>query len=418
MKITAWTVGYTAVMILLLFFLSHCLQNGETEGRDMVYYNEQSLLLQKAIGQTGAETLSDRGRETLQQTYGCDILFLSDDDYQLRLDAALREEALVVDYMVSGTLVGKFIWHTASLHYRQMERGLSRRVYLMWGVILCTGYLLLGIIYVRLLRPFHKLQFFSRQIAKGNLEVPLPMQKNNYFGAFTESFDLMREELKRARDSEYQANRSKKELVAELSHDIKTPVSTIRATCEVLQLKEQNADTQKKIAIIDAKARMVDELVDNLFQASLEELSVLKVTAAEESSRCIGEMFEELWAYGDITLENACPECLVYMDRLRMQQVIDNCLNNSWKYAGTPVTVHFAETDGGIRIKIKDSGPGVPADELPLITEKFYRGANAKGKAGSGLGLYLSRLFLEQMKGGLEYYNEEGFVVELFLRKV
>ena len=52
------------------------------------------------------------------------------------------------------------------------------------------------------------------------------------------------------------------------------------------------------------------------------------------------------------------------------------------------------------------------------ITEKFYRGSNAKGKAGSGLGLYLAKIFMEQMQGGMECYNEEGFVVELFLRKV
>ena len=56
--------------------------------------------------------------------------------------------------------------------------------------------------------------------------------------------------------------------------------------------------------------------------------------------------------------------------------------------------------------------------ELPLIIEKFYRGNNAKGKAGSGLGLYLANMFMERMQGGMEYYNENGFVVRLFLRKV
>ena len=101
-----------------------------------------------------------------------------------------------------------------------------------------------------------------------------------------------------------------------------------------------------------------------------------------------------------------------------MQQVIDNCLNNAWKYAKTPVHVSFIEQTDGIRIKIRDEGEGVAEDELPLIMEKFFRGSNAKGKEGSGLGLYLAKTFMEQMKGDMEYYNENGFVVQLFIRKV
>ena len=228
----------------------------------------------------------------------------------------------------------------------------------------------------------------------------------------------MREELKRARESEYQANQSKKELMAELSHDIKTPIATIQATCEVIQVKEKNADTLEKVALIDTKAKMIQKLVDNLFHATLEELAVLKVEPVEESSLLVKEMFSGFNYYGELHVQECIPEYLVYMDKLRLQQVIDNCLNNAWKYAGTPVSVCFIEQTEGIQIKIRDEGTGVAEDELPLIMEKFYRGSNAKGKAGSGLGLYLAKTFMEQMHGGLEYYNEDGFVVQLFLRKV
>ena len=74
-----------------------------------------------------------------------------------------------------------------------------------------------------ILFPFRKLQGFARHIASGNLDVPLEMDKNNLFGAFTESFDLMRNELSNAKENERKADRSKKELVASLSHDIKRP---------------------------------------------------------------------------------------------------------------------------------------------------------------------------------------------------
>ena len=80
--------------------------------------------------------------------------------------------------------------------------------------------------------------------------------------------------------------------------------------------------------------------------------------------------------------------------------------------------VSFREIQGGIVIRLQDQGPGVPDAELSCITEKFYRGSNAKGKFRSGLGLYLARLFLEKMGGGLECYHCDGFVVELCLQKV
>ena len=155
------------------------------------------------------------------------------------------------------------------------------------------------------------------------------MEKGNFFGAFTESFDIMREELRRARENEYLANVSKKELVAELSHDIKTPVSAIKAVCEVLEIKAKNADTLEKLGIIAAKADTIDHLAGNMFHATLEELEVLKVEPKEERSTLIPDMFKELKYYGDIRLENEIGECLVWMDKLRMEQVINNIVNNS-----------------------------------------------------------------------------------------
>ncbi|MBR3637102.1 MAG: sensor histidine kinase, partial [Lachnospiraceae bacterium] len=71
-----------------------------------------------------------------------------------------------------------------------------------------------------------------------------------------------------------------------------------------------------------------------------------------------------------------------------------------------------------LRMRIKDNGPGVSEEDLPLIAEKYYRGSNSGGKTGSGLGFFLVKYYMEKMDGGLEYYNDNGFVVELLLRKV
>lgn len=411
MKIRYWIAGYTTFMLLILLYIYIAFANQPTEKRDMVYYNEQCILVTEAL-QQGTKT------EEIEEKYECEILLCSDEAYERKLQNALQEEALLLDYFEDDALAGKIVWNEAKQHYQFMEQQLGIQTMVSWGLVLLGGYFLLIFLYFRFIRPFHKLQKFSMQVAKGNLDFPLPVRKHNYFGAFTESFDLMREELKRARESEYKANQSKKELMAELSHDIKTPIATIQATCEVLQMKEKNPDTLEKISLIDGKAKMIQKLIDNLFHATLEELAVLKVDPVEESSLLVMDMFSDLNYYGELKVEGKVPECLVYMDKLRLQQVIDNCLNNAWKYATTPVHVNFIEQTDGIQIKIQDKGAGVAEDELPLIMEKFYRGSNSKGKAGSGLGLYLAKTFMVQMKGDMEYYNENGFVVQLFLRKV
>lgn len=397
------------LLILLLNYMNFAKQ--PSSKRDMVHYNEQCILVTEELKQ-GVET------EVVEEKYGCEIFLRTDESYERKLQDALQGEALVLDYFAGDVLAGKIVWNELEQHYQIMEKQLEKQSIVLWGLVLLGGYFLLGFLYLRLICPFHKLQKFTMHVAKGNLDFPLPATKHNYFGAFTESFDLMREELKRAKESEYQANQSKKELMAELSHDIKTPIATIQATCEVLQMKEKNPDTLEKVALIDGKAKMIQKLIDNLFHATLEELAVLKVEPVEESSLLVMEMFSNLDYYGELKVDGCIPECLVYMDKLRLQQVIDNCLNNAWKYAKTPVHVSFIEQTDGIRIKIRDEGEGVAEDELPLIMEKFFRGSNAKGKEGSGLGLYLAKTFMEQMKGDMEYYNENGFVVQLFIRKV
>ena len=308
-------------------------------------------------------------------------------------------------------------------------------------LIFLLGYFLLYMIYLRELKPIIGLQSFANDISKGNLDVALPINRNNGFINFTESFDLMREALKEAKQREINAESTKREMVAELSHDLKTPIATIQATCEVLNArialkKKENgalnskeiADLEEKLNIISNKAELINQLIQSVFKATLEDMNEIDVSVEEYSSVLIENYFKGLKDYGNIILENAIPECLVYMDKLRMEQVVDNIVGNSYKYAGTDIMVSFDEiedylSDTGknmsyIKITIKDSGPGVPETDLPLVTEKYYRGNNAKEKNGYGLGLYLVKTYMERQGGGFEYHNDHGFVAELYVKKV
>lgn len=202
-------------------------------------------------------------------------------------------------------------------------------------------------------------------------------------------------------------------MVASLSHDIKTPVSTIKAYCEILALKSKEKDTLEKIRIIDTKADMIDHLISDMFHATLEELSILKIQPKEELSTAIAEMFEDVNHYGKIQFKARIPECLICCDVLRLRQVIDNVVNNSYKYSGTQIEVIPVLEDEALKIRIRDFGPGVKESELAFVCSKFYRGSNGESVNGSGLGLYLAKQFMDGMGGSLEVFNENGFVVVL-----
>lgn len=410
MKIRYIAGIYTAIMVLLILLFAKEMQENNNALVDIVSINEKVKSIEGAFK-------NGEDKDSIQEKMECEILFLTDENYESSFNKAIQERKLVMDYDEDGVIKGKLIFDTEGKEYQSLRKELLQKVIIVCLVVSIAVYALLWVVYLSFIHPFHKLQRFSAEIAKGNLDIPLPMNRHNFFGAFTESFDIMREELKRAKESEYAANVSKKELVAELSHDIKTPIATIKAVCEVLQMKEKNEDTLDKINVIAAKAEMIDNLIGNMFHATLEELEVLKVEPEEESSLLVEEMILELKYYGEIIFENHIPECLLYFDELRLKQVIDNIINNAYKYAGTESYVKFTENKEGIQIRIQDKGSGVPEEELSLVAEKFYRGSNTKGKSGSGLGLYLAKNFMEGMQGGLECYNQDGFVVDLFLKK-
>lgn len=414
MKIRYMVILYTAILLGIAVFTFQKLDAVSFESRDMAAVNESYQII---MAQLEENSLSDSVRAQIEEQTDCTILYKSDSDYQRRLNDAILENAIILDYEKDGRLLAKICLNEQNAAYEMKKQELwmvaQGVIFLVWLAVM----ILFFYIYRRYIRPFQELRSFAGEVARGNLEMPLSMNKENYFGAFTESFDIMREELKRARENEYRANISKKELVAELSHDVKTPVATIKAACEILQVKETDAAVLEKVELIEKKANMIEQLIGNLFHATLEELEVLKVEPVEEASTCIEEMFLGLRGYGNLIIENSIPKCLVIMDALRMNQVIDNLVNNSFKYAKTVVYVSFLEETGGIKIRVRDEGAGVPEEELSKVTEKFYRGSNATKENGSGLGLYLAKLFMEKMQGQMELYNDNGFVVELYVRK-
>ncbi len=422
MKMRTMAIFYTAVILLFGVLSFFTINKISAEQLDMVEVNNSFKQIEAILDDSSRENWKEISEE-LENQYECTILFYDDSDYQSRLMECLKKGDVVLDYEHDGKLLAKISFVNTTINFEEQKEALMHIVLVAISAIWLLGMVLFVYFYMGYVRPFHKLKNFAGEVARGNLDMPLSMTKSNYFGVFTESFDIMREELRRAKENEYKANVSKKELVAELSHDIKTPIATIKAACEVIEVKSAKSEgiggleLHDKVQLIEKKADVVEQLINNMFHATLEELEVLKVEPQEELSTCIDEMFKELQVYGNIHIENQIPHCLLWMDKLRMVQVIDNIVNNAMKYAKTDVHISYSQRDNGILIRIKDDGPGVPEEDLAKVSEKFYRGSNVAGENGSGLGLYLTKMFMEKMEGQMNCYNDNGFVVELFLRK-
>lgn len=242
------------------------------------------------------------------------------------------------------------------------------------------------------------------------------MDRGHVFGEFTEAFDLMRTELKKARVAEKKANDEKKEMVAKLSHDIKTPVASIKSTSEVGYELTKEERTKEMFNVINVKTDQIKALVDNLFNSSVQDVTEIEVNPGMQSSEVITELIKNADYLGRADSFDM-PECNVYFDKLRLQQVFDNIFMNSYKYANTDIKVTVFIQGDYLVVRIADEGPGVKEEELPLLKDKYRRGSNASDKDGAGLGLYLADYFIEKMDGKLGLKNlDKGFEVSVYLR--
>ncbi|OMD61922.1 HAMP domain-containing sensor histidine kinase [Paenibacillus odorifer] len=334
------------------------------------------------------------------------------------VNEAINNRDTLVDVFVQDKMVGKVIINN---DYRAIFIHMKKQ-FIQVSIVMLLLLTVLGVLYIwflnrSVLRPFRKMQLFAKHIARGDLEVPLEMDRNHLFGAFTESFDMMREELAAARHSEYLANKSKKELVASLSHDIKTPVASLKAITELMLLSARDEKTGRQLNTLYSKADQIDRLVTDMFHSTLEELNELKVSLMEEQSHLLIQIINNVNFYERISAASV-PDCIITVDPLRLQQVIDNVVNNSYKYAhtDTPIDIKFEITDHYLEVDILDYGPGVPEEELPLVFNKFFRGSLAVSQNGAGLGLYISRYMMQKMQGDIVCSNrEDGFTVKLLI---
>ena len=287
------------------------------------------------------------------------------------------------------------------------------------GLLLLAGMTWYGIyVHKSIIVPFANMKGFAAKVAQGKLDEPLSMDKNNMFGAFSESFDIMREELAASKERELALQKKERELVASLSHDLKTPVTGIKVTAELMQMrmsvkKSDSKDdilfTPEELDMLSAdaegirgKADQIATLLSDLFTTTLDDLGEFKVKCQDEDSGYLGDIVKS-FDDRNLAILGEIPAVIINIDRKCMSQVIGNIISNSYKYAGTRIDVDFRISERFLEMQIRDHGPGVPSGELDLITNKFYRGKDWEktDKDGHGLGLYIAKTLMQKMNGDL-----------------
>ena len=413
--------GFFAVLLILSFLVEAALC--------IVLYNKLEAVKQDVVAVNAClkqieNNYGDESQYSTDIDYTLidndgNVLFKTADDLSESVTEAVSNSDSIVDVEVDGEVVGKMIVHNTTSNlvarYKGLLIGGIAVISLLQLIVIASFY-----IYLRrtITEPFGKLNDFAVRVAGGNLDMPLNMDKAHVFGSFTEAFDMMRVELKKARQAEKEANDAKKEMVAKLSHDIKTPVASIKSSSEIGYEISKDEKTRHYFNLINEKSDQVTTLVANLFNSSVNDITEISVTPLEYNS----EILETIIRSSDYLNKAGAfevPRAQIYVDKLRIQQVFDNLFMNSYKYADTDIDVECEKGSGYIVVSIRDKGPGVAENELPLLREKYKRGSNSEGKDGAGLGLYLTDYFMNEMDGKLVIENAApGLKVSVYIRTV
>ena len=334
----------------------------------------------------------------------------------------IPEEKCTNDYIV--TEVND---HLYRIEYHIMQAGNTP---LYMNIALLCMICIIGVVlfYVdkKVLQPFHAMSDLSCELAKGNLSAPIKEEKSKVFGRFLWGMDMLREKLEENKEKELEFQKERKTLILSLSHDIKTPLSSIELYSRALS--ENLYDTQeKKDEALQGIARNVKEIkqyVDEIVIASREDFLNLEVVMSEVY---LSQVINGICAYYKDKLSvihtelevEPFAECLVKGEKDRLVEVLQNVMENAIKYGdGNKIRISFEEEEDCKLIHIENSGCNLKEEEVPNLFDSFYRGSNSHGVKGNGLGLYICKNLMHKMDGEVfAKTKEDGFVLTVVVRK-
>lgn len=332
------------------------------------------------------------------------------------------EQACEHDYLVEE--IGGKLYRIEYLDEKSTHLPLYMNLLLL--VMLLVTVVVLVYVDRKILKLFHVMSHLSYELAKGNLSMPIKEEKSKLFGRFLWGMDMLREKLEDNKEKELELQRERKTLILSLSHDIKTPLSSIELYSKALS--ENLYDSQeKKDEALRGIARNVKEIkgyVDEIVTASREDFLNLEVAEDEYYLSEIMKVTETYYIdklsvlHTEFQVE-APEECLLKGDKNRMVEVLQNIMENAIKYGdGKSIRISFGEEEDCKLIQIESSGCDLKKEELSNIFDSFYRGSNAGAVKGSGLGLYICKNLMRKMDGDIfAEMKEDAFCMTVVARK-
>ncbi len=266
--------------------------------------------------------------------------------------------------------------------------------------------------------PLKELEKAAVQIRDGNLNNPIECKANDEMGNVFSTFNEMRERLKGSLDKQISYEENRKELIASISHDLRTPLTILKGYVEGLKDGVPTTEEKKNhyLDTIYQKAHQMDHLIDDLFLFSRLEMDKFpfKPVSLELSQWLLNAVSDLSVDYPEIIFETSINEkAFISADPGELFRVISNIVQNSHIYAGSKsvtVTVEMEFIDNQVQIIVSDNGTGIPYQQLPFIFEHFYqidesRNRNSKG---TGLGLSIASMIIEQHHGSIKAESPPG----------
>ncbi|MHA7962501.1 sensor histidine kinase [Paenibacillus sp. CAU 1782] len=314
---------------------------------------------------------------------------------------------------------------------QQLYIGLVSAVLLVI-VVIATNRALTKFVFRGIMNPIHILSHGVHQLRDGNLTYRIHYDKQDEFASVCADFNEMAQHLYHMVNERQRDENNRRELIAGISHDLRTPLTSIKAYLEGIE-KGVAATPQmqrKYFDIIKNKTASLEHLINQLFLFSKLDLGEFPlhleaVDMGRELRQTMAAFAAEYEPKGlTIQVDDAIPHAEVIIDVVQFRNVIQNILENSLKYRNKEqgkIVVTAMQEEDRIKLKLSDNGPGVAPDELEKLFDVFYR-SDASRKTpdlGSGLGLAISVKIIQRLGGDIkaELAPTEGLSIIITLPK-
>lgn len=321
-------------------------------------------------------------------------------------------------YSVAGLMLFLNVWIIAQMMFANSHDLLLATVLLVFstGIAMTLAFFLSDALTARILH----LNRAASEIARGKLTIQVEVIGRDEMAQLTVTFNSMTAQLAESQRKQQELDGLRRDLIAWVGHDLRTPLTSIRAILEALAdgLVEDPATVQRYLRTAQHDIRTLSHLIDDLFEMSQLDAGGMKLekhpmSIADLVSDTL-ESFSALAQQQGVTLTGRMAPDIdpVCMDAPRIGRVMANLIGNAIRHTprGGQVNIHGWRDENEVQVEVQDSGEGIPADDLPHVFDRFYRGDKSRSSAtgGAGLGLAIARGIVEAHGGTIRVESESG----------